>query len=113
MSRLFLGIAFMTILPFVAIEPYPAISAERDTRPPPLISAVLSFEMWCREVETYSEERCNMRRIEDQRAYQQYRATMERFQQERDSRVRREGEFLGRLQSDPLEAARDTARGLR
>jgi len=67
---------------------------------------VLGFDMWCLEIELLPEGRCEMRKPEDIKTYQQYRAMMERYQQERDAKARKEKEFTQRLQRDPTATAR-------
>ena len=62
---------------------------------------VLGFDMWCLEIAILPQARCETRRGEDLKTYQDYRATLERYQQERDARTRKEREFIDRLQRDP------------
>ena len=51
---------------------------------------VLSFDMWCLEMRLYPSARCDTRRADDVKAYEQYRATTERFDQERTARAKRD-----------------------
>jgi hypothetical protein len=41
---------------------------------------VLSFDMWCQDVKRYDAERCDARSAEDQADFEQYRATVERYE---------------------------------
>ena len=54
----------------------------------------MSFELWCQDTQRYSAERCMQRRPEDVKAFEDYRAVIERYelqflkqeQKERDER---------------------------
>jgi hypothetical protein len=41
---------------------------------------VLSFDMWCQDVKRYSPERCEARQADDRAAFEEYRATIERYE---------------------------------
>jgi hypothetical protein len=41
---------------------------------------VLSFDAWCQDVKRYPAERCEQRATEDQVAFADYRATVERYE---------------------------------
>jgi hypothetical protein len=97
------------ILLFLCPAAVEAATAQSPPNPGSSNSAVLGFSMWCQEIEFLPAVRCDMRRPEDVKSYQQYRATMERFQQERDAQARREKEFTDRLQRDPTATARGGA----
>ena len=60
-------------------------------------SEVLSFEMWCLEMRLYPSARCDTRQPDDMKAYEQYRATAERFDQEQAARARRDLELKQKL----------------
>jgi hypothetical protein len=61
---------------------------------------VLSFEMWCLEMRLYSEARCDARRADDVKAYEQYRATAERYDAAQAAREKRDKELQQRLNRD-------------
>ena len=62
-------------------------------------SEVLSFDMWCLEMELYSPERCDAHRAEDVKDYETYRATVERFESGKRSQAARDQELQQRLAS--------------
>ena len=94
--------ALMFVLP-AALE---TANAQPLPNPGNSSTIVLGFDMWCLEIELLPEARCDMRKPEDVKTYQQYRSMMERYQQERDARARKEKEFTQRLQRDPTATTR-------
>ncbi|HYM18178.1 MAG TPA: hypothetical protein VEU06_06430 [Micropepsaceae bacterium] len=68
---------------------------------------ILSFDMWCLEMQLYPMTRCDSRRPGDVKDYQQYRTAVEQYQQERANRAKREQSLKQRLDRDPLNAKRD------
>ncbi len=54
----------------------------------------MDFDLWCQQTQRYAADRCSARRPEDVKAFEDYRATIERFeldflkQQDRDQQVR-------------------------
>lgn len=61
----------------------------------------LDFDLWCQQTQRYAADRCAARRPEDVKAFEDYRATVERYeldylrQQDRDQQVR------ARINRDP------------
>lgn len=41
---------------------------------------VLSFDAWCQDIKHYDVDRCDRRDASDQEAFEQYRATVERYE---------------------------------
>lgn len=105
-----LRIAALALLPFAAFAFFQTALAQNRGNTDRRASAILGFDMWCQEVETLAESRCDQHRPEDVKAYQAYRALMERFQEERDAKARKEREISESLNRDPLAASRDRAR---
>jgi hypothetical protein len=58
---------------------------------------VLSFDMWCLEMRLYPSARCDSRQPDDIKAYEKYRATAERYDQEQAARARRDLELKQKL----------------
>lgn len=58
---------------------------------------VLSFDMWCLEMRLYPSARCDSRQSDDIKAYERYRATAERLDQEQAARAKRDLEFKQKL----------------
>ena len=50
---------------------------------PPGRDEMLSFYMWCLDMRLYPAERCDARRADDVKAYEQYRAAAEQFDEGR------------------------------
>ena len=63
---------------------------------------VFSFDMWCQEMKLYPAPRCDARRPEDMKAYEQYRTNAERFAAQRAQQAKRGQQLNQKLNSDPL-----------
>ena len=59
------------------------VSAEAEgqtlSAPSTFGSTTMSFEVWCAETQRYAADRCRARRPEDMKAYEDYRAVIERY----------------------------------
>lgn len=51
---------------------------------------VFSFDMWCLETKLYPSQRCDARRSEDVKSYEQYRSDVEKFDAARNTRAERD-----------------------
>jgi hypothetical protein len=58
---------------------------------------VLSFDMWCQETKGYPAERCDAREPADEAAFEQYRATVERYELPYLKRMEEERELRERV----------------
>jgi hypothetical protein len=58
---------------------------------------VFSFDMWCLEMRLYPSARCDSRQPDDIKAYERYRATAERHDQEQAARARRDLDLKQKL----------------
>jgi hypothetical protein len=58
---------------------------------------ILSFDMWCLENKRYEPERCDARRPDDVAAFEQYRATVERYELPYLKRMEEERELQTRI----------------
>jgi len=76
-----------------------AASGYAATSPPAYVE-VLSFDMWCLEMRFYPPQRCDARRVDDVKAYEQYRVAVERYDQEREAREKRDQQIQERLNRD-------------
>jgi hypothetical protein len=65
---------------------------------------VFSFDMWCLEMRLFPSARCDSRRPDDVKAYEQYRATAERYDQARAVRAKRDLELKQKLDRDTVGA---------
>jgi hypothetical protein len=70
---------------------------------------MLSFYMWCLDMRLYPAERCDARRPDDVKAYEQYRAAAEQFDQGRAAREKREQQLNERLNPDSATAKQGPA----
>jgi hypothetical protein len=70
---------------------------------PPLNFGVktMSFDLWCQETQRYSQERCAARSTADQKAFEDYRAAIERYEIQHLKEVQREYEIRERTNRDP------------
>jgi hypothetical protein len=68
---------------------------------------VLSFDMWCLEMQLLPAARCDSRRPADLKDYQQYRASVEQFQRQQRQRDERERALKDKLNRDPINTKRD------
>lgn len=89
-----LGAAAFALLPGLA-------SAQPLSAPLNFDIRNMSFDLWCQGTQRYSAERCQARGAADQRAFQEYRAAIERFEIERLKQVRREEQIRERTGRDP------------
>jgi hypothetical protein len=62
---------------------------------------VLSFEMWCLEVQAYPPMRCDARRGNDVKDYETYRTTIEKFSTQRSEQERRDQALQEQLNRSP------------
>jgi hypothetical protein len=62
---------------------------------------VLSFDMWCLEMQFYPAARCDSRRNDDVKDYETYRSSVEKFTDQRAARDKRDLELKNRLNRAP------------
>jgi hypothetical protein len=60
--------------------------------------------MWCLEMRLYPSARCDARRPEDVKSYEQYRAQVEKFDQARATRAERDRAIQQKLNPDSAPA---------
>jgi hypothetical protein len=85
------GIAAATVAAFAAWA-YQAVGA-----PEKQVDQAWSFDMWCLEMQLYPAKRCDAHTPEDLQDYQQYRADVEKYRQEQQSRAKRDQDLLSRF----------------
>ena len=78
-----------------------AAAGYQSTKPAGAAEEVFSFEMWCLEMRLYPAVRCDARRQDDVKAYEQYRADVEQFDRQRAERNRRDANIKRKLNPDP------------
>ena len=65
----------------------------------------MTFELWCQDTQRYSAERCNARRPDDVRAFEQYRAAIERYELQYLKQAERERQIRDSINRDPTSSA--------
>jgi hypothetical protein len=65
---------------------------------------IFSFDMWCLEMRLYPAARCDVRRPEDVKSYEQYRAEVEKIDQTRSTRAERDRAIQQKLNPDAAAA---------
>lgn len=68
---------------------------------------VLSFDMWCLEMQFYPPKRCNSQLVDDVKTYEQYRKTAEQYNSERAEKEKHDQELKDRVNRNPTDAQRD------
>ena len=66
----------------------------------------MTFESWCQETQRYPEDRCMARRPADVKAFEDYRAAVERYELQYLKQVQREKETRENVNRDPSQAVR-------
>jgi len=77
-----------------------AVVGYESTKPVGAAEELFSFDMWCLEMRLYPAARCDARRAEDVKAYQQYRTDVEQFDRQRASRNQRDEDLKRKLNPD-------------
>lgn len=93
-ATIWLGAAVLALWPaFVSAQPLQA----------PLNFSVknMSFDLWCAETQRYAPERCAARSPADAKAFEDYRAAIERYEIQHLKQVQREQELRDRGNRDP------------
>ena len=88
--------AFLAVLMLAS-----AVVGYESTKPVGAAEEMLGFDMWCLEMRLYPAARCDARRAEDVKAYQQYRTDVEQFDRQRAVRDQRDEELKRKLNPDP------------
>ena len=70
-----------------------SVSAQRPNE-------TLSFYMWCQDFRMLPVERCEARQSDDLKAYEQYRASFERYDAQQSARAKRDKDLQQRLDHD-------------
>ena len=61
----------------------------------------MDFDLWCQQTQRYAADRCAARRPEDVKAFEDYRASIERYELDHLKQVQREQEVRTRINRDP------------
>jgi hypothetical protein len=66
----------------------------------------MSFDLWCQETQQYPSDRCEARRPEDVKAFEDYRAVIERYELDYLKRIQQNEELQANVGRDPTQAVR-------
>jgi len=72
----------------------------------------LDFDLWCQQTQRYAADRCSARRPEDVKAFEDYRATIERYEFDYLRQKDREEQVRTRINRDPNQTLRGKQDGL-
>ena len=72
----------------------------------------MNFDAWCQETQQYPADRCEARRPEDLKAFEDYRAVIERYELDYLKRVQRNEELRANISRDPTQTVRGRQEGL-
>ena len=72
----------------------------------------LDFDLWCQQTQRYAADRCTARRPEDVKAFEDYRATVERYEFDYLRQQDREQQVRTRINRDPNQTVSGKQDGL-
>jgi len=72
----------------------------------------MDFDLWCQQTQRYAADRCAARRPEDVKAFEDYRASIERYELDHLKQVQREQEVRTRINRDPSQTVTGKQDGL-
>jgi len=61
----------------------------------------IDFDLWCQQTQRYAADRCAARRAEDVKAFEDYRASIERYELDYLKQQQKEQEVRSRINRDP------------
>jgi hypothetical protein len=61
----------------------------------------LDFDLWCQQTQRYDEMRCAARRLEDVKAFEDYRSSIERYELDYLKQVQKDQDLRARTNRDP------------
>lgn len=67
----------------------------------------MSFDMWCQETQHNPTDRCEARRPEDVKAFEDYRALIERYELDHLKRVQQGDELWADINRDPMQTTKN------
>ena len=72
----------------------------------------LDFDLWCQQTQRYAPDRCAARRPEDIKAFEDYRASIERYELDFLKQQQKEQEVRSRINRDPSQTVTGKQDGL-
>jgi hypothetical protein len=72
----------------------------------------MDFDLWCQQTQRYEISRCESRRPEDVKAFEDYRTAVERYELDFLKQQQRDSQFRAQISRDPLQNAQSKQDGL-
>jgi hypothetical protein len=72
----------------------------------------MDFDLWCQQTQRYSTDRCAARRVEDTKAFEDYRTAVERYELDYLKQLQRDEDLRARTSRDPLQNVQGKQDGL-
>ena len=72
----------------------------------------MDFDLWCQQTQRYSAERCTDRRLEDVKAFEDYRTAVERYELDYLKQLQRDQDIRTRTTRDPMQNVQGKQDGL-
>jgi len=72
----------------------------------------MDFDLWCQQTQRYTVDRCVARRVEDVKAFEDYRSSIERYELDYLKQVQRGQDAQARTNRDPLQNVQGKQDGL-
>ena len=72
----------------------------------------MDFDLWCQQTQRYEINRCEARRPEDVKAFEDYRTAVERYELDFLKQQQRDDAFRARISRDPLQNVQGKQDGL-
>lgn len=72
----------------------------------------MDFDLWCQQTQRYETNRCEARRPEDVKAFEDYRTAVERYELDFLKQQQRDNQFRAQVSRDPLQNVQSKQDGL-
>lgn len=72
----------------------------------------MDFDLWCQQTQRYEISRCEARRPEDVKAFEDYRTAVERYELDFLKQQQRDNQFRAQISRDPLQNVQSKQDGL-
>lgn len=72
----------------------------------------MDFDLWCQQTQRYETSRCEARRSEDVKAFEDYRTAVERYELDFLKQQQRDDAFRARISRDPMQNVQSKQDGL-
>jgi len=72
----------------------------------------MDFDLWCQQTQRYEINRCEARRPEDVKAFEDYRTAVERYELDFLKQQQRDNQFRAQISRDPMQTVRSKQDGL-